>query len=265
MSRSPDNPPPRGVRGPWRPVRRLLDRRKFLPAPRPGPVPVLPRRPEPRITAAIRVHNGEYWAQECLADLSQYVDEIVVFDDASTDRTVDICRSFAQVARLLSWPKDFLHEGIDRNVLLALAKDTQPDWILLVDIDEQFEERMKTEIRSLVNQDGWVLYSFRPYHFWRSRTHYRVDGKWGSPKSLCPRLFRNQPGLYFPMKRFSGFIQGLVGETTVSDIRLKHYGYLLPEHCQQKHDLYAAADPTGRYDHLISEEGLQLEEWVENP
>ncbi|MFQ6131113.1 MAG: hypothetical protein ACE5R4_03680, partial [Armatimonadota bacterium] len=182
-----------------------------------------------------------------------------------TDRTVEICRSFDKVTRLVTWPKDFFHEGLDQNVMLALAKDTHPDWILRIDIDELFEERMKTEIHQLVARDEVALYSFRPYHFWRSRTHYRVDGKWGSPKSLCPRLFRNQPGIYYPVKRFSGHIAGLQGQSLVSDIRLKHYGYLLPEHRRQKHALYSQADPPGDFSHLISEQGLQLEEWVENP
>ncbi len=256
---------PPTARRPLRFLTRLLGRQRYEPVARPGGFPRPPARTRPKVTAAIRVRNGEFWAEECLADLSQYVDEIAVFDDGSTDRTVDICRSFPKVARLLTWPKDFFHEGLDQNVMLALAKDTHPDWILRVDIDELFEERMKTEIHDLMGRDSVALYSFRPYHFWRSRTHYRVDGKFGSPKSLCPRLFRNQPGTYYPPKRFSGHIAGLHGERVVSDIRLKHYGYLLPQHREEKQALYRQADPAGDFAHLVSEQNIRLEEWVESP
>ena len=71
------------------------------------------------LTAGIRVKDGELWAEECLRSLSGFVDDIVILDDGSTDRTVEICRSFDKVRHLLRWPKSFFHEGIDRNVALA--------------------------------------------------------------------------------------------------------------------------------------------------
>ena len=71
------------------------------------------------LTAGMRVKDGELWAEECLRSLGGFVDDIVILDDGSTDRTVEICRSFDKVRHLLRWPKSFFHEGIDRNVVPA--------------------------------------------------------------------------------------------------------------------------------------------------
>ncbi len=221
----------------------------------------------PRLTAGIRVKNGERYAEECLRDLSDYVDEIVILDDGSTDRTVDLCRSFKKVKQVIRWGKNFFHEGIDRNVVLALVKDTNPDWILLPDIDEVFEERFKSEIHSMMEEEGVGGYGFLFCHFWRSRTHYRVDGKWGrETRSFpIPRLIRNTPGLVYPVHRPLGTAQisGLSGRAVVSDIRVKHYGHLYEDFSREKVRLYASLDPGADYSYMVDETGLELEEWRE--
>jgi glycogen(starch) synthase len=223
----------------------------------------------PKLTAGIRVKNGERYAEECLRDLSDYVDEIVILDDGSTDRTVDICRSFPKVTEVVRWEKDFFHEGIDRNVVLALIKNTNPAWILLPDIDEVFEDRFKEEVHRLMEDPNVDLYGFLFCHFWRSRTHYRIDGKWGkeSREFPIPRLVRNQPSLHYPVHRALGTAQitGIRGNAAISDIRVKHYGHLHEEISREKVRLYSSLDPGVDYSYMTDETGLVLEEWKERP
>jgi glycosyl transferase family 2/glycosyl transferase family 1 len=225
-------------------------------------------RTRPKLTAGIRVKNAERFAAECLGELSTYVDEIVILDDGSTDKTEAICRSFPKVTRYVKWPKNFFHEGIDRNVVLALAKDTSPDWILLPDIDEVFEERFKEELPAMMAREDVALYAFLFCHFWRSRTHYRVDGKWGreSHEFPIPRLVRNQPGLCYPVDKALGTAQvrGVTGKCVVSDIRVKHYGHLYEDLSKTKVGLYSSLDPGSDYSYMIDETGLELEEWKED-
>jgi glycosyltransferase involved in cell wall biosynthesis len=221
----------------------------------------------PKLTAGIRVKNGERFAEECLRELSDYVDEIVILDDGSTDRTVEIARSFPKVTQVVRWQKDFFHEGIDRNVVLALAKDTSPDWILLPDIDEVFEDRFKEEVHRMMAVQEVSLYVFLFCHFWRSRTHYRVDGKWGreTREFPIPRLVRNEPGLRFPVHRPLGTAQitGVKGKVVLSDIRVKHYGHLYEDISRHKVEAYSALDPESDYSYMVDEHGLALEEWRE--
>lgn len=234
-------------------------------------IPIYEGRPpaaakgRPKLTAGIRVKNGERFARECLDDLSDYADEIVILDDGSTDRTEAICRSYPKVTRFVRWPKNFFHEGIDRNVVLALIKDTNPDWILLPDIDEVFEPRFKQELPRLMADVDTALYGFLFCHFWRSRTRYRVDGKWGheSRNFPIPRLVRNQAGLFYPVDKPLGTaqIRGAVGRAIVSDIRVKHYGHLYEDLSREKVRLYGALDPGHDYSYMVDETGLELEEW----
>jgi len=93
------------------------------------------------LTAALRVKNEEANLPRCLANLERFCDHIVAYDDGSTDRTLQILKSHPKVRHVVSFEKDFYHETMDRSIALALAALTEPDWILRIDADEEFEER----------------------------------------------------------------------------------------------------------------------------
>ena len=217
-----------------------------------------------KLTAGIRVKNGELWAEECLSSLSRIADEICILDDGSQDRTVEICRSFEAVTHLLRWEKSFFHEGIDRNVVLAMVKDTEPDWIAMMDIDEVFEDAIVDELPAMMEQDEYAVWGFRMLHFWRGKTHFRVDGTWGRETTghIHPRLFRNQPGLHFPTQKIHGaHILGCEGRAALSGVCIKHYGYSFPDEVRRKFERYMAVDPEGEYGHLVDESELALVEY----
>ena len=219
-----------------------------------------------KLTAGIRVKDGQLWAEECLAGLSEIADEICILDDGSTDRTVEICRSFERVTHLLRWERSFFHEGIDRNVVLAMVKDTEPDWLLVMDIDEVFEERIADELPWMLEQEEFAAWGFRMLHFWRGRTHFRVDGVWGRETThhIHPRLFRNQPSLYFPPQTIHGaHVLGLKGKCALSHVCIKHYGYSYPDEVRRKYERYVRVDPEGDYEHLVDESELALVEYRE--
>jgi len=217
-----------------------------------------------KLTAGIRVKNGELWAEECLSSLSAFVDEIVIVDDGSTDGTVGLCRTFPKVSTVLCWPKTFFDEGLDRNVVLGLAKGTQPDWMLMLDIDEVFEDRIVDCLDDMLAQDACTVWGFHMLHFWRGKTHFRMDGPWGREtlNHVHPRLFRDQPGLRYPFQAIHGaHILGVQGQAALSGIRIKHYGYSYPDKVREKYEQYRRVDPEGDYEHLVDESGLMLVEY----
>lgn len=89
------------------------------------------RQPDPTISAVLIVKDEEDYLARCLKSV-RWVDEIVVYDTGSTDRTVEIARRLADTVVEGYWDDDF---GAARNRALEHATS---QWVLTVDADEQF-------------------------------------------------------------------------------------------------------------------------------
>ncbi|WP_170128044.1 glycosyltransferase [Euzebya rosea] len=86
--------------------------------------------PAPLLSAALIVRDEEAVIERCLASLQEVVDEVVVLDTGSTDRTVALAR--ATGARVVegTWHDDF---GRSRNEVLDHCVGR---WAVIVDADE---------------------------------------------------------------------------------------------------------------------------------
>ncbi|WGL51906.1 glycosyltransferase family 2 protein [Nocardioides sp. BP30] len=82
------------------------------------------------ISVAMIVRDEEAVLDRCLASLQGVVDEIVVIDTGSTDRTVEIARSYGATVGHFEWIDDF---GAARAY--SLEQTTHP-WRLVLDADE---------------------------------------------------------------------------------------------------------------------------------
>lgn len=82
------------------------------------------------LSAVMIVKDEEEVLDECLSALAPFVDEIVVYDTGSTDRTVEIARTHGVVLVEGFWNDHF---GDARNRALEHATG---DWVLQIDADE---------------------------------------------------------------------------------------------------------------------------------
>src|SRR2546423_7584770 len=102
------------------------------------------------ISAVVLAKNEEKNIKACLESLS-WCDELIVIDDNSTDKTVDIARQ--KGARIYTHPlnNDFAQQ---RNFGLDKAKG---DWVLFVDADERVPSALWYEIMQRTNEpiDGY--------------------------------------------------------------------------------------------------------------
>jgi len=105
------------------------------------------------ISAVVLTKNEEKNLQECLESV-RWVDEIIVIDDNSTDKTVEIAKSLK--AKVFSHPlnNNFAEQ---RNFGLERAKG---EWVLFVDADERVSPELAAEIKKEIKNtkvDGFYL------------------------------------------------------------------------------------------------------------
>lgn len=172
---------------------------------------------EPRVSLCMIARNEERFLGECLARAKDAVDEIVIVDTGSTDRTVAIAESFG--ARVLHepWQDDF---SAPRNTAIAAATG---DWILVLDADEFVMPGGVEKIRELVRSEvvsGW---------------HLRFTNVYGNGKTvgvMMVRLFRNLPGVRYqnviheqvtPSLQRLGTELGLI--LASAEVEVEHHGY----------------------------------------
>ena len=96
----------------------------------------------PRLTALIPTRDEEKNLPDCLASVAGWVDEIVVVDSLSTDRTADIARDVG--ARVL----ERLFDTLPRQKNWALER-VGGDWVLALDADERVTPELRAEIAAL--------------------------------------------------------------------------------------------------------------------
>ena len=98
------------------------------------------------ISACLIVRDEEQALPRCLASLNRLVDEVVVYDTGSTDRTVELAQQAG--ARVIEgyWDDDF---GRARNASLDHCRG---EWILWIDADEVFVCPDARELRGALGQ-----------------------------------------------------------------------------------------------------------------
>jgi len=85
------------------------------------------------ISLAMIVKNEEATLAHCLESVKSLVDEMIIVDTGSSDRTIDIAREFGAQIYHFKWCDDF---AAARNESLKFCKG---DWVLILDADEAID------------------------------------------------------------------------------------------------------------------------------
>lgn len=163
------------------------------------------------------VKDEEELLPQCLASVQGAVDEMIVVDTGSSDRSVQIAQQHGAVVVPFEWCDDF---AAARNAGLEQASG---DWILFLDADEALDGAAREQIRS------WTAVSGCDGLFLNIH-NYTGTGQQGATVNPVLRLFRNAPG-----HRFEGRIHEQIAAAIcrgnpeaafhVTDMVIHHYGY----------------------------------------
>lgn len=97
-----------------------------------------------KLSAAIATFNEEENIGDCLESVKGIVDEIVIVDGSSIDRTVEIAKSFNANVTVTSNPAIF---HINKQKAFDLATG---DWVLYLDADERVSRKLGEEILKVI-------------------------------------------------------------------------------------------------------------------
>ena len=167
------------------------------------------------ISLCMIVKNEETYLTDCLASAQRFVDEIIVVDTGSTDRTVEIAQQLGAKIFHFPWCDDF---AAARNESLRHAEG---DWILVLDADERLDREGGELMRQLVEDPEAAAYYIKLV------CPTQNDG--GMVRlGWFPRLFRNRIGAQFQGIIHEQVAPSLVGKGMISheDVTIQHTGYL---------------------------------------
>ncbi|MEK6946672.1 MAG: glycosyltransferase [Nanoarchaeota archaeon] len=179
------------------------------------------------------VKNEEKYLEQCLNSVKGIVDEIIIVDTGSTDKTKEIAKKFKAKVFDFKWGDDFSEA---RNESL---KHATGEWILVLDadefIDETGSEKIKKAIEHKGNMSGFQLEQ-------RSYLENYFEGAYENKSNLeqvkkyyfyisnfLARLFKNRLGIYFK-HRVHELVEDSMNEQKLEfrkeDIIIHHFGTL---------------------------------------
>lgn len=168
--------------------------------------------------------------KRCLDNLTKICDVVCVYDDASTDNTVKICKEYTQ--HIIVGEKNIgFPNKPQKNILMKyIIKRINPDWVYWIDADE-ITDRVGTNggIRELCeegdveNIDAFEFHEINLYlsGAWR-RTDRLYDAGW-----FC-RLWRNDGNLRFHEESTLHPLPYPIGLRRIEktyNVQVIHYGF----------------------------------------
>ncbi|HIH96178.1 MAG TPA: glycosyltransferase [Thermoplasmata archaeon] len=172
---------------------------------------------KPTISLCMIVKDEEENLPRCLDSIKDVVDEIIVVDTGSTDKTIEIAKEFGAKIFHHKWKGDF---SAARNVSLESATG---DWILWLDADEELVTEDANKLRNLLYDEKHDAFFVTEYNFMEHGTSQAEV-----LTSMPLRIFRNKKEYRFKRpihEQIADSIKEAGGGFAASGIRINHYGY----------------------------------------
>ena len=167
-----------------------------------------------KISLVMIVKNEEETLEKSLMSVKELVDEIIIVDTGSTDKTREIALRYTEKVFRFPWCNDFSKA---RNFSISKAAN---EWILILDADEVITEYDKNQIERFCNESNYLVGRIKRINIY--------EDKYGTKKYI-ERVNR-----FFNKNNFE--YEGIIHEQVVSknreeyntiniDLHVEHIGY----------------------------------------
>ncbi|RCK72782.1 MAG: Glycosyl transferase, group 2 family protein [Anaerolineae bacterium] len=225
---------------------------------------------KPLLSLCMIVKNEEANLPHCLDSVKDVVDEIIIVDTGSTDRTKEIALSYGAKLYDFEWIDDF---SAARNFSLEKATG---EWILVLDADEKLEKRTAKKLRELAkvsDVDAYVMIQqnfrssqiqpvldFQTIRFFRNCSYYRFRGRYH--EGVHHSIQEHNGKIALDRQELVILHDGYLQNTAQGELRrkraIRHLKAILDDdphdvwaHLKLGMELYHDGDKDEAYNHLI--------------
>ena len=201
------------------------------------------------IIGLIRERNESLILKDTLDHLSQFVDGIILFDDASTDNSLDIARHHPFIIKIIAnkrWQNNYreLEETKHRQLLLEAAQEYHPEWLFYMDADERFEGKIREFLLSCDKKIDGIRISlfdaymtpedYEPYY---GGELFNFRKYFGPEKREILMIWRNKPQIKFKgLDAREPVVKGKI----ITKFYCQHYGKALSiKHWEETCNFYS--------------------------
>lgn len=186
-----------------------------------------------KISAVMVVKNEEQYIGECLERI-KWLDEIVILDNGSTDKTIEIAKKYTK--------NIFIDTSAFSDLLYNKSiQRAHGEWILLIDADELISPALAREIKKTIMGEDAAEGYYIPF-----KHHFL--GKWlrygGCYPSYLPRLAKREKASMQAVIHTPLFVEGRLGYLKNEII---HLGDKNVYHRVEKTNKYTALQAEQRY------------------
>jgi glycosyltransferase involved in cell wall biosynthesis len=171
-----------------------------------------------KVSLCMIVKNEEEYLERCLKSVKDIVDEIIVVDTGSIDKTIEIAQNYDAKIYHFKWNNNFSEA---RNESLKYATK---EWILILDADDEVYEEDRKLLNTLLSGqlDEKAIYYFETLSYYGDSIE-----KGDIAININPRLFRNNRGIHYKGEVHNQLVFNKGEYNVICDsIKIHHYGYL---------------------------------------
>ena len=194
------------------------------------------------ISLCMITKNEEEYLEQSLNSIKNLVDEIIILDTGSKDKTREIAKKFTSHIFKKPW-NDSFSEARNESI-----KHATKDWILVLDADEVLDEEDCGKIKKLVQDDTYDAYTFQQINYTHDTTQFTYTPIKKSSKETkdfpgfisCNiiRLFRNNKNIKFANPVHESVDASIPKDKVKkTDIKIHHYQFERGEENQKEKQL----------------------------